>query len=100
MTAPTVTVDIAEPETATVSGSGAFNIQVGMPEQFDVQIGLAGPTGPQGPRGAASTVPGPTGPTGPTGPQGPQGPTGAVPFTVGATPPASPSIGDVWIDTT
>jgi len=94
VTAPTITVDIAEPETATVSGSGAFNIQVGLPEQFDVQIGLAGPTGPQGPPGAASTVPGPTGPAGPTGP------TGAVPFTVGATPPASPSIGDVWIDTT
>jgi hypothetical protein len=75
VTAPTITVDIAEPETATVSGSGAFNIQVGMPDQFDVQIGLAGPTGPQGPPGA-------------------------IPFTVGATPPASPSIGDVWIDTT
>jgi hypothetical protein len=74
VTAPTVTVDIAEPETATVSGSGAFTIEVGLPEQFDVQVGLAGPTGPPGPAG----------------------PAGAVPFTVAATPPASPSIGDVW----
>lgn len=78
MTAPTITVDIAEPATAAVSGSGTFNIQVGLPDQFDVQIGLAGPTGPQGP----------------------PGPTGAVPFTVGDTPPASPAVGDVWIDTT
>jgi hypothetical protein len=78
VTAPTITVDIAEPETATVSGSGAFSIEVGLPEQFGVQVGLAGPTGPQGPTG----------------------PPGVVPFTVAATPPASPSIGDVWIDTT
>jgi hypothetical protein len=74
ITPQTITVDIAEPE-VVISGGSEFDVQVGLPEQFDVQIGLAGPTGP----------PGPTGP---------------VPFTVAATPPASPSIGDVWIDTT
>jgi hypothetical protein len=61
VTAPTITVDIAEPETAAVSGSAEFGIQVGLPDQFDIQVGLGGPTGPQGPPGADSTVPGPAG---------------------------------------
>jgi hypothetical protein len=73
----TITVDIGTPSAVTVSSSGA-DIQVGGPDQLSVQIGLAGPTGPQGPAG----------------------PPGAVPFTVGDTPPAAPAIGDVWIDTT
>jgi hypothetical protein len=86
VTAPTITVDIAEPETAAVSGSAEFGIQVGLPDQFDIQVGLGGPTGPQGPPGADSTVPGPAGAQGPAGPTGPTGATGPTGLT-GATGP-------------
>jgi len=63
--------------------------------------GATGPTGPMGPtgaQGAASTVTGPTGPAGATGPTGPTGPQGS--YTVSDTAPSSPSVGDVWFDTT
>jgi hypothetical protein len=43
---------------------------------------------------------GPTGPTGPSGgPTGPTGPIGPPAFTLSATEPASPSVGDVWFNT-
>ena len=55
--------------------------------------GDTGPTGPQGPAGA-------TGATGATGPQGPVGTSYAGPaITVSTTPPSSPAVGDIWIDT-
>ena len=85
--------------------------------------GTTGPTGPTGATGADSTVAGPTGPTGPTGNTGaglaPGGSTGQIlaklsaadyditwvdqaaggaSVSVGATPPASPSEGDLWYD--
>lgn len=31
---------------------------------------------------------------------GPQGPPGLPPITISSTPPSSPSVGDIWIDTT
>lgn len=79
--------------------------------------GVPGPQGPAGPTGATgATGPqgpaGPTGPTGATGPQGPQGDVGATgpqgpagtsytgpKITVSDTAPSSPTVGDVWIDT-
>ena len=77
--------------------------------------GASGSQGPTGPTGAASTVTGPTGwtgptgagsdgatgPTGPAGATGPTGPTGATGpefYTYGATAPAAPDEGQVWID--
>lgn len=79
--------------------------------------GPQGPTGPQGPQGAtgAQGPQGPQGATGNTGAQGPQGNQGAtgsqgpqgIPGTsysgpaiaVSTTAPSSPTIGDIWIDT-
>lgn len=61
--------------------------------------GATGAQGPQGPQGPA----GPTGNTGATGAQGPQGPAGTSytgpKITVSNTAPSSPTVGDVWIDT-
>ena len=70
--------------------------------------GPQGPIGPTGPQGAT----GPQGPTGPTGATGSQGATGATgsqgpagtsytgpTITVSSTAPSTPSVGDVWIDT-
>jgi hypothetical protein len=94
---------------------------VGPPAAIDIVLGLPGergPVGPAGPQGATGPV-GPAGPQGETGAQGPQGATGPAGPTdwnlitnkpafgtaalidvhVGATPPANPTIGDVWIDT-
>lgn len=63
---------------------------------------LEGPQGPQGLPGAD----GATGPKGDPGDQGPQGLPGqdgadytGPTITVAATAPASPAVGDVWIDT-
>lgn len=82
---------------------------------FLAQIfGPTGPTGPVGPRGLDSNVTGPTGNTGPVGPTGPRGiigptgpqgllgPTGAQGPNIfySETPPSSPEIGVVWVDTT
>ena len=68
--------------------------------------GVAGPTGATGATGAASTAAGPTGPTGVagaagvSGSSGPTGPTGVFPFSAtGATAPAAPVQGAVWLDT-
>lgn len=73
--------------------------------------GPTGPTGPQGPAGSTGAT-GPAGPAGATGPQGPQGDVGATgpqgpagtsytgpKITVSDTAPSSPTVGDVWIDT-
>jgi hypothetical protein len=66
--------------------------------------GLTGATGPTGPRGAQGIAAqfgstGPTGPIGLTGATGPTGPTGAEgTYTVSATAPASPQIGDIWFN--
>ena len=73
-----------------------------------------GPIGPQGPAGPAGPT-GPKGDTGDTGPQGIQGeqgeqgpqgiqgetgPAGAeLTVTVSETAPSSPSLGDIWVDT-
>jgi hypothetical protein len=56
---------------------------------------VTGPTGASGSNGA-------TGPTGWTGPSvtGPTGPTGLVSITLNATAPASPTVGQIWIDDT
>jgi hypothetical protein len=56
------------------------------------------PGGITGPGGA-------TGPAGPPGPQGDPGPPGAdgadgTIIAVSNTPPASPSVNDLWVDTT
>jgi len=62
-------------------------------------IGLTGPQGPAGPTGATGAT-GPTGPKGDTGDTGPSGTDYSGPnITVSSTAPASPSVGDVWIDT-
>jgi len=70
--------------------------------------GPTGATGPQGPKGDTGAVgpqgiPGIDGPTGPTGPTGPQGPAGASytgpKISVSSSAPSTPSVGDVWIDT-
>lgn len=68
-------------------------------------IGPQGPTGPTGATGATGPQ-GPTGATGSTGATGPQGPTGPAgadysgpTITVASSAPSSPSVGDVWIDT-
>lgn len=50
--------------------------------------GVAGPTGPTG---AASSATGPTGYTGSTG---------AIKITTDSTPPASPTVGDIWVEDT
>lgn len=39
------------------------------------------------------------GPPGPIGPEGPQGPSGTI-VAVGPTPPSSPNVNDLWVDTT
>ena len=66
-------------------------------------LGPSGPTGPTGVTGAT----GPTGPTGVTGATGPTGPTGVGAtgatgpngvFLVSDTPPASPTVGDIWFE--
>lgn len=64
---------------------------------------LVGPQGPQGIQGPPGAT-GPQGPQGIQGIQGPQGPAGAdgadgTIIAVGTTAPASPSIGDLWVDT-
>ena len=64
-----------------------------------VALGTLGPTGSIGATGAASTVTGPTGFTGATGSTGATGATGAGLYTFSSTPPASPSLGDRWVDT-
>jgi hypothetical protein len=56
-------------------------------------VGPQGPEGPQGPIGPSGGPVGPQGPTGPTGPMGPGGPVSYQP-----TPPASPLVGMVWVD--
>jgi hypothetical protein len=65
--------------------------------------GSQGPPGETGPTGStgATGPPGGTGPQGNPGEQGPPGPPGALPMnlTVGPSAPQSPSVGDVWIDT-
>lgn len=70
--------------------------------------GAPGATGPQGPKGDTGNVgpqgiPGIDGPVGPTGPTGPQGPAGTSytgpKITVASSAPSSPTVGDVWIDT-
>ena len=53
--------------------------------------GAQGPPGPQGPTGPQGD-PGPTGATGPTGPAG-------TSIAVGTSPPGSPSVNDLWLDT-
>lgn len=67
--------------------------------------GATGPKGDQGDQGLPGTD-GATGPKGDTGDTGPQGPAGAdgidytgPTITVASSAPASPAIGDVWIDT-
>ncbi|HET9787100.1 MAG TPA: hypothetical protein VFP47_08205 [Pyrinomonadaceae bacterium] len=75
--------------------------------------GPAGPTGPMGPEGPAGPAgedgidgaQGIQGPPGETGPQGPPGVPGedgtsytGPPLVASATPPASPAVGDAWID--
>lgn len=64
--------------------------------------GVPGPQGPQGPAGPQGPK-GDTGNTGATGAQGPQGPAGTSytgpKITVSNTAPSSPTVGDVWIDT-
>lgn len=64
--------------------------------------GLPGATGPKGDKGDTGDQ-GPVGPTGATGPKGDTGPAGASytgpKITQSTTAPASPSVGDVWIDT-
>ena len=64
--------------------------------------GPAGPTGATGPQGSAGAQ-GPKGDTGNTGATGAQGPAGASytgpTITVSTTAPSTPTIGDVWIDT-
>lgn len=70
--------------------------------------GVPGPQGPAGPTGATGSQ-GPTGATGATGSQGPKGDTGDTgpqgtsytgpKITVSSASPSSPSVGDVWIDT-
>jgi hypothetical protein len=94
---------------------------VGPPAAIDIVLGLPGergPVGPQGPKGdtGAQGPVGPQGPQGAQGIQGVQGPAGPTDWNmitnkpafgtaalidvhVGATPPANPTIGDVWIDT-
>lgn len=83
--------------------------------QVSVVASVVGPQGAPGPTGADSTVPGPAGnqgpqgiqgPAGNDGPQGVQGPKGdtgdtgpARPITIGTTAPASPAVGDLWVDT-
>ena len=42
-------------------------------------------------------VVGKAGPPGPPGPEGPEGPQAVIEF--GDTPPLSPEVGDLWIDT-
>lgn len=64
--------------------------------------GVPGPQGPTGPTGAtgATGATGPQGPKGDTGDTGPQGTSYTGPkITVSSTSPSSPSVGDVWIDT-
>lgn len=70
--------------------------------------GPQGPIGPQGPQGSQGSQ-GPAGAQGSQGPKGDTGNTGAQGnpgadytgpvITVSSTAPVSPSVGDVWIDT-
>lgn len=59
-----------------------------------IEISQGGPQGIPGPAGAT----GATGPAGATGPQGPQGEKGT--YTVSATAPANPNVGDTWFNST
>lgn len=99
-----------------------YNVQVidfGQPIYVNSPAG--GPPGPEGPQGEVGPVgpvgpAGPVGPTGAVGPVGPVGPAGPTDWNaitnkpafgtaalidvhVGTAPPASPTLGDVWIDT-
>lgn len=94
-----------------VPGDSAYDVAVengfsGTEEEWlDSLVGPQGPTGPTGATGATGAT-GPQGPAGATGPTGPTGPAGAdgadytgPTITVSDTEPSSPSVGDVWIDT-
>lgn len=59
-----------------------------------VEIAVGGPQGATGPAGAAGAT-GPAGATGATGPQGEKGK-----YTVSATAPANPEVGDAWFNST
>lgn len=56
-----------------------------------VEIAVGGPQGARGPAGTA-------GPAGADGAQGPQGEKGS--YTVSATEPANPNVGDAWFNST
>lgn len=103
-----------------VPGDSAYEVAVnngfvGTEEEWLASlVGPAGPTGATGatgPQGSAGAT-GATGAQGPTGSQGPKGDTGDTgpagadgadytgpTITVSSTAPSSPSVGDIWIDT-
>ena len=60
-------------------------------------VGATGATGYTGPAGITGAT-GIQGPTGYNGTTGTTGPTGAIRTSMGVTAPASPSVGDIWVE--
>lgn len=94
--------------TPGVDGDSAYQIAVDQGFVGTVNQWLASLVGSQGPQGipgldGSDGSAGPVGADGDTGPQGPAGADGAdyagPSITVASSAPSSPSVGDVWIDT-